>query len=159
MKIKKKKGFTIIELLIVVSIIAILAAIAIPQFSAYRIKGCNSAAQSDLKNIVTSEEAYFVDNQVYQAVGFVTGPADLNTTDYLPGAKLSKNVTAKVIATSAADGTFYTSGTAHVQGDRVMAFESEEGFFAFEPKTAGAVWDGASVAAATTGSDFAGTQM
>lgn len=63
--IKNRKGFTLIELLIVVAIIGILAAIAIPQFSAYRAKAYNSAATSDLKNSKTSLESYFADNQIY----------------------------------------------------------------------------------------------
>jgi prepilin-type N-terminal cleavage/methylation domain-containing protein len=62
-----KKGFTLIELLIVVAIIAILAAIAIPQFSQYRIKGYNASALTDLRNIRTSEEALFADWQRYGA--------------------------------------------------------------------------------------------
>ena len=64
-KMRSKKGFTLIELLIVVAIIGILAAIAIPQFAAYRARGYNSAATSDLKNIKTNLEAYFTDNQKY----------------------------------------------------------------------------------------------
>ena len=64
---KSEKGFTLIELLIVVAIIGILAAIAIPQFSAYRTKAYNSAAQSDLKNSKTSLEAFYADNQQYPA--------------------------------------------------------------------------------------------
>ena len=64
---KGQKGFTLIELLIVVAIIGILAAIAIPQFSAYRQKAYNSAAQSDLKNFKTAMEAYYADNQAYPA--------------------------------------------------------------------------------------------
>jgi len=64
---KGQKGFTLIELLIVVAIIGILAAIAIPQFSAYRQKAYNSAAQSDLKNFKTAMEAYYADNQGYPA--------------------------------------------------------------------------------------------
>jgi type IV pilus assembly protein PilA len=63
--IRNRKGFTLIELLIVVAIIGILAAIAIPQFSAYRAKAYNSAATSDLKNTKTSLESYFADNQNY----------------------------------------------------------------------------------------------
>jgi type IV pilus assembly protein PilA len=51
--------------LIVVAIIAILAAIAIPQFSAYRVRGYNAAADSDLRNIKIAAEAFFTDNQVY----------------------------------------------------------------------------------------------
>lgn len=65
MKLKNSKGFTLIELLIVVAIIAILAAIAIPQFSAYRVRGYNAAADSDLRNIKIAMEAFFTDNQVY----------------------------------------------------------------------------------------------
>lgn len=64
-KLRNRKGFTLIELLIVVAIIGILAAIAIPQFSAYRAKAYNSAATSDLKNSKTGLEAFYADNQKY----------------------------------------------------------------------------------------------
>ena len=65
--LRSNKGFTLIELLIVVAIIGILAAIAIPQFSAYREKAYNSAANSDVKNWKTGMEAYQADFQTYPA--------------------------------------------------------------------------------------------
>ena len=67
MKVRDNKGFTLIELLVVVAIIGILAAIAIPQFSAYRQRGFDARANSDLRNAATAEEAYFATNQVYKA--------------------------------------------------------------------------------------------
>jgi type IV pilus assembly protein PilA len=64
-KLRNRKGFTLIELLIVVAIIGILAAIAIPQFAAYRMRGYNAAAVSDLKNWKSAAEAQFADNSTY----------------------------------------------------------------------------------------------
>ena len=60
-----RKGFTLIELLIVVVIIGILAAIAIPKFANTKTKAYQTAMKSDLRNLVTAEEAYFSDSGRY----------------------------------------------------------------------------------------------
>ena len=72
MRKHNQSGFTLIELLVVVAIIGILAAIAIPQFAAYRAKGFDARAESDCRNAATAEEAYFVDFAEYSST-----PADL----------------------------------------------------------------------------------
>ena len=58
-------GFTLVELMIVIAIIGILAAIAVPQFASFRQKAYNSAAISDLRNVKTNLEAFYKDYQQY----------------------------------------------------------------------------------------------
>jgi len=60
---KDEKGFTLIELMIVIAIIGILAAIAIPQFMRYKKKSFVATLNSDCKNAYTASIAYFVDNR------------------------------------------------------------------------------------------------
>jgi prepilin-type N-terminal cleavage/methylation domain-containing protein len=62
---RNEKGFTLIELMIVIAIIGILAAIAIPQFSAYRERSYIASMKADCNTVRTAEEAYFVDNDTY----------------------------------------------------------------------------------------------
>ncbi|HEY3197411.1 MAG TPA: prepilin-type N-terminal cleavage/methylation domain-containing protein [Nitrospirales bacterium] len=66
-RIKGQKGFTLIELMIVVAIIGILAAIAIPNFLTYQAKAKTSEAKTNLNAIRTSEVAFFAENGVYVA--------------------------------------------------------------------------------------------
>ena len=74
MKLRNRKGFTLVELMIVVAIIGILAAIAIPNFLNFRLKAKTSEAKSNLGGIRSTEIAYvaewnmYVGNQAYTPV-------------------------------------------------------------------------------------------
>jgi type IV pilus assembly protein PilA len=61
----KRSGFTLIELLIVVVIVGLLASIAIPKFANTKEKAYLTQMKSDLRNLVTAEEAYFADSIKY----------------------------------------------------------------------------------------------
>jgi len=67
LRLQSDSGVTLIEILVVVAIIGILAAIAIPQFAAYRKRGHEAQVKSDLRNGAVAEEAYFAANSTYKA--------------------------------------------------------------------------------------------
>jgi type II secretion system protein G len=64
-----EKGFTLIELLIVVAIIAILAAIAVPNFLEAQVRSKVSRVRNDLRSLATAIESYRVDNNAYPGSG------------------------------------------------------------------------------------------
>jgi type IV pilus assembly protein PilA len=72
----EEEGFTLIELMVVVLIIAILIAIAIPTFLGARERAQNRAAQSDLRNALTAEKTYYTDEEEYIAAVDSTDDAD-----------------------------------------------------------------------------------
>ncbi|HEU4344186.1 MAG TPA: prepilin-type N-terminal cleavage/methylation domain-containing protein [Candidatus Binatia bacterium] len=118
LRLRNQSGFTLIELLVVVAIIGILAAIAIPQFAAYRRRGYESQVKSDLRNAATAQEAYFTQTFTYKAGALTSGtPTGFNkSTDTALNAVVGTN-------------TFYITAT-HVAGcasDDVWTFTSATG--------------------------------
>ncbi len=73
---KRSKGFTLIELLIVVAIIAILAAIAVPNFLEAQVRSKVSRSKADMRTLATALESYAVDhnNYPYDGSGSGDGP-------------------------------------------------------------------------------------
>jgi prepilin-type N-terminal cleavage/methylation domain-containing protein len=111
---KREEGFTLIELMIVIAIIGILAAIAIPQFAAYRVRGFNADAQTHVRNMATALEAYFADNQTYNAT-----VANLSVYGYT-------SVSNVPIAPGGA-ATTYSITASHVSGNRTFTLTGPGG--------------------------------
>lgn len=70
-----ERGFTLVELMVVVAIIALIAAIVIPNFVHARAQASVSATQATMKQIATSLELYYADNEAYPATSGTVGPA------------------------------------------------------------------------------------
>jgi prepilin-type N-terminal cleavage/methylation domain-containing protein len=114
---RDNKGFTLIELLIVVVIIGILAAIAIPKFSATREKAYFAAMKSDLKNLASQQEIYYADAYAYTGnvtdLGFVSSTGVIVTPT---GTSTGWNATATHAALGTAEGCAIYYGGASAPG-------------------------------------------
>jgi type IV pilus assembly protein PilA len=120
LRLRDESGFTLIELLVVVAIIGILAAIAIPQFSAYRKRGYEAQVKSDLRNAATAEEAYFAG----------TTPSSYKTcsgctSTQLPGYNKTGDVS--IVAAPGAGSTFTLTATHQQCGSTSWTYSSATG--------------------------------
>jgi len=126
--VKNQKGFTLIELLIVVVIIGILAAIAIPKFANTKEKAYLASMKSDLRNLITAEEAFFADSVKYTtAIG--VGGLQYATTSGVVGPTIA--VTADGFTATVSHTTTTKTCSIYV-GSTPLAPANKEG----EPKCA-----------------------
>jgi len=88
----KEKGFTLIEIMIVIAIIGIIAAIAVPNYNNYRQKALKQQVISAVRGVASLEEAHFASNQVYYAFAPATGPV----TVAFPGTKSSIRISPSI---------------------------------------------------------------
>lgn len=134
---KNKKGFTLIELLVVVAIIGILAAIAIPQFSKYRTRAYNAAAQSDLRNVQTAFEGFFVDYGEYpNAIAYDNGTVELQGTGTNED-NITLSAGVSITTDSGTANATYSAVTKHIQGDTCYASTSDNSTVSTESKSRG----------------------
>jgi type IV pilus assembly protein PilE len=132
-------GFTIVEVMIVVAIIAILSAIAVPSYSDYLRRGRITEATSTLANMRVQMEQYFQDNRTYLAVGGQPAPCADNSAVPIPlnlryftvtcalGAA-TFTITATGRADRAMNGFVYTVDQANVQASTITATSDTAGY-------------------------------
>ncbi|MEE8497543.1 MAG: prepilin-type N-terminal cleavage/methylation domain-containing protein [Acidimicrobiia bacterium] len=89
--LNRDEGFTLIELMVVVMIIAVLIAIAIPSFLGFRKSAQDRSAQAELRNVLLSEKAFWLDNGDYTQT-----TADI--TAFEPNANMNADPTLGVTA-------------------------------------------------------------
>jgi len=109
---RSEKGFTLIELMIVIAIIGILAAIAIPQFSAYRKRAHDATAEAAIATAKDAVAAYWNDHRALPA-----SLSDLSLTS-TPGVSFTADI--------AADGA-YTFVASHSSGTKTFTLVESEG--------------------------------
>ena len=108
-------GFSAVELLIVVVIIGILAAVAIPKFASTKEKAYLASMKSDLRNLATTQEGYFADNTAYfSGTGTNRGSTQSAVQGFVPSAGVQ-------VVASATGGTGWSAIASHSQTSKTCS--------------------------------------
>ena len=139
-----EEGFTLIELMVVVLIIAILLAIAIPTFLGARSRAQNRAAESNLRNALTAEKTSYTDSQLYVAFNVVSSAEpSLSFVNAAPSGtqvevtttggsnnvvclldRSSSGMYYELVDVASTDANYAVGGTFYASGDNTLACPS-----------------------------------
>lgn len=121
-------GFTLLELLVTVSIVGVLSAIAIPQFAEYKIRSFNAVALADLKNSANAQEAVYISGDAYVSC---SDPVDCEGK--LAGFKATRTAGAPALSLFEHlvpdNGQSYVINSRHARGDVTFSYESVGGSY------------------------------
>ena len=113
---RDEEGFTLIELMVVVLIIAILLAIAIPTFLGARERAQDRAAQSNLRNALTAEKVIYTDNQAYTTSNTVLEDVEPSLSYAAAAIPTTVGTVYVAVSTVATTGDQVTLGTKSASG-------------------------------------------
>lgn len=161
----KEEGFTLVEVVIVIAIIGILVAIAIPQFAAYRVRAYNSSAMSDAVNIQRFQAMFFAEWKLFGHTDVAAAATGANNGLLLSGTggaatgiagsgrfmQISISTGVNVVAHTDATARSFTTVAKHTQGVRFFGVDSDASGTYYLAGTAGTAMVMGNAVAATSG--------